>query len=290
MNFNRHLTLYEELKPQISLTEFYDRIRNYRSNSPEEFITCVSGIIEQKWYSEMRPYYKVWPAIQDALFKINLDCEFSALQLKEQVVLIRFCAGSEPRVEDKPIKYILTAYGLPIRLRKEDVFDFHVLIGYEVNGELVQRVTNCAVEPGHTIEQIINCRETSLSFSPDMQSGSLMLSGAFKCALTTMILGSDPTFVRPDVLAADREKFDKTGDMKYVEKAKRRGIVGFRLGEEYETIPHYRRPHLGLRWTEKGRAVPKIVPIKGAIVHREKMTKVPTGYITPENVEVEPQI
>jgi hypothetical protein len=73
-----------------------------------------------------------------------------------------------------------------------------------------------------------------------------------------------------------------------VEKAAKRGVVGWSIGEQYEAIPHFRRPHLGLRWTEKGRKTPRIVPIKGSIVHRSKATDVPTGYLTEDGIEIEP--
>ena len=73
----------------------------------------------------------------------------------------------------------------------------------------------------------------------------------------------------------------------YIEKARKRGIVGWSIGKQYETCPHYRRPHFGIRHTGKGGAIPRIVPIKGAVVHNKKLTTVPTGYITPTGVEVE---
>ncbi len=114
-----------------------------------------------------------------------------------------------------------------------------------------------------------------------------MVRFCVRTAITSLLLKGDPEFVKPDVLAADRYKFDQTGDVKYVEKAKRHGIVGWRIGEEFESMPHFRRPHLGLRWTGEGGKVPKIVPIKGAVVHRQKMTQVPTGYMTDNGVEVE---
>jgi hypothetical protein len=63
-----------------------------------------------------------------------------------------------------------------------------------------------------------------------------------------------------DVLADDRAKFHETGDQKFVEKARRRGKVGWDVGRKIEVIPHYPRPHLILVWTGRGRAVPRIVP------------------------------
>lgn len=80
-----------------------------------------------------------------------------------------------------------------------------------------------------------------------------------------------------DVLADDRAKFDDSGDQKYVEKARRRAKIGWDMGRRIEVIPHYRRPHLTLAWTGAGRSVPKIVPRRGSVVHREVVERVPSG-------------
>ncbi len=92
------------------------------------------------------------------------------------------------------------------------------------------------------------------------------------------LLENDPEIVSPDVLSKDRDKFDRTGEQKYVDKAHRRGKVGWDVGRHVEVAPHYRRPHMALVWTGRGRAVPKIVPRRGTIVHRQAVELVPTGF------------
>ena len=46
-----------------------------------------------------------------------------------------------------------------------------------------------------------------------------------------------------------------------------------------ECAPHFRRPHFAIRWTGKGGAVPRMVPVKGSVVKRQLATDVPTGYM-----------
>jgi len=91
-------------------------------------------------------------------------------------------------------------------------------------------------------------------------------------------LENDFSAISPGVLADDRAKFEQTGDQRYVDKAQRRGKVGWDVGRHIEVIPHYRRPHMALVWTGHGRVVPKIVPRKGSIVHREAVEKLPSGF------------
>jgi hypothetical protein len=92
------------------------------------------------------------------------------------------------------------------------------------------------------------------------------------------LLENDPEIISPDVLADDRAKYETSGDQKFVEKAHRRGKVGWDVGKHIEVIPHFRRPHMTLVWTGSGRTVPKIVPRRGSIVHREAVEKLPSGF------------
>jgi hypothetical protein len=59
-------------------------------------------------------------------------------------------------------------------------------------------------------------------------------------------LENDPSVISPDVLGDDRVGLEQTGDQKDVDKAHRRGKVGWDVGKHIEVIPHYRRPHLVL--------------------------------------------
>jgi len=82
----------------------------------------------------------------------------------------------------------------------------------------------------------------------------------------------------PDVLSKDRAKFADTGAQKYIDKAHRRGKIGWNVGRQIEVAPHYRRPHMTLVWTGPGRAVPRVVPRRGSVVHREVVERVPSGF------------
>jgi hypothetical protein len=106
---------------------------------------------------------------------------------------------------------------------------------------------------------------------------SLMMDCIRLCC-SLCLLENDPEIISPDVLADDRAKFEASGEQKYVDKAHRRGKVGWDVGKHIEVIPHFRRPHMTLVWTGSGRAVPKIVPRRGSIVHREAVEKLPSGF------------
>jgi len=118
------------------------------------------------------------------------------------------------------------------------------------------------------------------------------LSYMLRVAVSVRMLSDNPEIIRPDVLKSDRDRYEKIKDdpdavNHLVDRAKRRGKYGWCLGEDYETIPHWRRPHPALVWTEKGRTTPKIIFRRGSIVHRERATKVPTGCFDECGREVE---
>ena len=105
-----------------------------------------------------------------------------------------------------------------------------------------------------------------------------LVTDCVRLCCSLCLLENDPSVIEPDVLSKDRAKYQESGDEKYIAKAHRRGKVGWNVGRRVEVAPHYRRPHMTLVWTGRGRAVPKIVPRRGSVVHREKVEKIPSGF------------
>jgi len=248
---------------------------------------------EAWWYEDIRPYYKVWPAIIPALAKIKLDIPSDSLGLKRRTILIRFPEYREPDIgNNEKLLCMLTAVRRertidPQTLQTVNELGFRLVLNPVVNRDgKLDEVTGLSVplKTSKTIAELLGESESS---------GQAEAKVLIQYALMIHLLADDPSIVQPDVLASDRDRFDKSTDpelrQRLIDKARKRGIVGFRIGEKFESIPHFRRPHPALFHTGKGRTVPRIVFRSGCVVHRDKMTKVPTGYITPEGVEVEPE-
>jgi hypothetical protein len=130
---------------------------------------------------------------------------------------------------------------------------------------------------GLTVEQSLAGLGRGITADIGVQIPDDLLTDCVRLCCSLCLLENDPEIISPDVLSKDRDKFDRTGEQKYVEKAHRRGKVGWDVGRHVEVLPHYRRPHLMLAWAWPGRAVPKIVPRRGTIVHRSKVETVPSG-------------
>jgi hypothetical protein len=95
-------------------------------------------------------------------------------------------------------------------------------------------------------------------------------------------MASDPEIVEPEVLSSDEERYSKTRDSALVDKAHRRGKVGWNVGKDIEVVPHYRRAcPAALYWTGEGRRFPKVRFRRGSVIHRKRLASVPTGFLGP---------
>jgi len=108
---------------------------------------------------------------------------------------------------------------------------------------------------------------------PDWDIGDLDL---IKVLAAISLLHGNPDYFEPVLLAKDN---GKEATPQRITKAKKRGVHGTHVGRKFESIPHYRRPHFATRWTGKGGATPKIVPVRGSIVKQKRMVEMPTGYL-----------
>jgi len=113
-----------------------------------------------------------------------------------------------------------------------------------------------------------------------------------------MISQSDTDLIKPLVLNRDKEKFDATGDIKFIDRARRRGVHGWEIGrdiptpEEMEALrqqgeagrksPHWRIGHFAIRHTGEGRSVPVVRWIKETFINKNLLTEMPHGYYGEE--------
>lgn len=284
MKFNEMTTLYEMSKTKgppemrdLEVGVFYDKMRAYGDiRGPFCVDRCDN---ELAWYRGLRPYYKAYPAISASLLRLKLDCKLSVLDMPTMCVLVRFATGSEPESAGGKLTTVLVHH-------RKDCAERYLRVCAQFDDADGGRSYYGTMSSDDDIEI-----ESAISKNADSVIPTRL---GFKVAVSVLLLASDPTIIQPDVLRADKDKFEKAvadGNIdlqqRLVDKAKRRGVVGWSIGEHYETIPHIRRPHPALVWTEKGRTVPRIVMRKGSVVHRQKLEQVPTGYITPDGVEVE---
>ena len=131
---------------------------------------------------------------------------------------------------------------------------------------------------GMTVEAALASLGEGIKADMRVQIPETLIDDCVRLCCSLCLLENDPSVIEPDVLGKDRGKFEASGDAKYVHKAHRRGKIGWNVGRRIEVAPHYRRPHMALVWTRRGRTVPKLVPHRGSVVHRELVEKVPSRF------------
>ena len=239
------------------------------------------GKNERDWERLRKPYYNVWPAIVPMLTRLNLDLDSSLIHLPLPVLCVRFPKD----VAKNPLKFdwdgeVFTIHAILMGYMDEKAgISLLIDIGETMGiGIPVATYRNFPRKPGLTVEQSL------AGLRPDCFAGigivipEDLITDCVRLCCSLCLLENDPEIIAPDVLADDRAKYEQSHNEKYVDKAHRRGKVGWDVGRHVEVMPHYRRPHMTLVWTGRGRAVPKIVPRKGSVVHREVVEKVPMGW------------
>ena len=237
---------------------------------------------ERDWEQARKPYYNVWPSIVPMLTRLDLDLDSALIQLPMPALSIRLPKQQNPMAfewQDQsfeigcmPLAEINEGRGLSILIDVGEVMD---------NGAFkvpIYSYRNFPRRSGLTVEQSLAGLGKGITADMGVQVPEDLITDCVRLCCSLCLLEHDPSVIEPDVLGKDRDKFEQTGDDRYVDKAHRRGRVGWNVGRHIEVAPHYRRPHMMLAGTGAGRAVPKVVPRKGSIVHREVVEKVPSNW------------
>jgi hypothetical protein len=237
---------------------------------------------ERDWEQARRPYYNVWPSIVPMLTKLNLDLDSALIQLPMPALSIRLPTKQNPMTfqwRGQPFEIRCMLLG---DMGDGQAISVLVDVGETMHNGVcdvpVYTYSNFPREKGLTVEQSLASLGKNRLAELGVQIPSDLVTDCVRLCCSLCLLENDPSVIEPDVLSKDRDKFEQGGDQKYVDKAHRRGKIGWNVGRHIEVAPHYRRPHMALVWTGRGRTVPKIVPRRGSVVHRELVEKVPSGF------------
>jgi hypothetical protein len=240
---------------------------------------------ERTWEQDRKPYYNVWPSIVPMLTRLNLDLDSALIQLPLPALCIRLPKQHNPlafRWQDQPIEIrsillseINDGRGLSLLIDIDETMDNGL---FQVP---IYTYRNFPRRDGLTVEQSLASLGKDITAEDGVQIPETILNDCVRLCCSLCLLENDPSVIEPDVLSKDRDKFEASGDDRYVDKAHRRGKIGWNVGRRIEVAPHYRRPHMALVWTGLDRAVPRVASRRGSVVHRELVEKVPSGFGGP---------
>jgi hypothetical protein len=137
---------------------------------------------------------------------------------------------------------------------------------------------------GHTIEWSFENLPPHVSTEIGLVYPTEILHAVARIVCTLCLMADDPQIIEPVVLRDDEDKYERTLDPALIEKARRRGNVGWHVGRSIEVMPHVRAASpAALYWTGEGRKIPKVRFRRGSVVHRKKFSSVPTGFMDADD-------
>ncbi len=287
MDFHSYTTIRDWTRRSMPEDRFANDIDQFYKKAMADALRVRSAqffaqlINEKDWERSRRPYYNLWPSIVPMLTRLDLDLDSALIRLPLPALCIRF-----PKDHAKnPLSFDWKGETVPIRcilvgdMNQGEGISVLIDIGEVMPGGVpIYTYRNFPRRSGLTVEQSLASLGRNVFSDIGVQVPNPLIDDCVRLCCSLCLLENDPEIISPDVLADDRAKYEQSGDQKFVDKAHRRGKVGWDVGRHVEVMPHYRRPHMTLVWTERGRAVPKIVPRRGSVVHREVVEKMPMGW------------
>jgi hypothetical protein len=246
-----------------------------------ELLSGSRFLSELLWYRVRRPFFNVYPVIESKFADMSETLDMSELVMPY------------PSIEVRTRRRTM--------LLSEIGDDFMITVELDKAGEKYQEVR---VSRKQAIGNVQNNVEVRLESSPQpAKVGSLEfgeLERLIYVAVGVCMLAKDKTIVTPVVLNANRKESMSADEVaRYAEKAiNRTGRVGFDVGRELDRMPasvHYRNGHFAKFYVGKSHEsypdncdLDKVPIIKwrcGAIVNKDHVPKVPTGFHDSVNAE-----
>ena len=301
--YQSNINLYRKtLNMKVSEEQVYEALANASemANNPFGFRHAE---LDRDWIKAEKPYYNIYPAIVPMIDKLTLDIPCEAITLPDHVINVRLPKPPHnPFASDGAIIRSIIFGKQPVAkaVGSSQLVD-GICIGIDIGEVTVNdkpRILSPTEQMPHgafpvytfknfpmlsdkTIDQVAESLPYHTSWLRGLETPKSLIIKAIKLVCCVCLIGDDPDIITPDILAKDRFKYDDSDEEQkkvIISRAKRRGKNGFNVGADIDKIPHYRRPHLAIVWTGKGRTKAKIVMRKGSVVHREVITKIPTGY------------
>lgn len=286
MDFHSFVTMFEECGPKnvpIGRHKFYG-LEIRKSVDPTDRNQMAA---ESNWYSSRRPYFKLWPGIIPAFLRLNLEVDSSIIELPLPELVLRFpkSGTGSPCFEGDGRSWVaktilIAATRMPGEVKAITLW---VDFGERYNRKSVFNHVTFPLETGSTVEQAVNAVPDLPSLGRGVRVPHSFIKDCIRIVCATCLLRENDELIRRDLHPADGARRRSDNEGKLVKRALQNGINGWNVGQEFheqvekgEISPHFRRPHLAIRWTGEGRQVQRLVMVRAAIVGR---LNVPTGYM-----------
>lgn len=293
--------LPQAYRSQMNRVEYYVKSidvnkRALISGSDAANITTAHIGWEYFWGLDKKPYYNIYTAIIPMFMRIDLSkVKFSDLKRpsNKKALIINFPIGNKLN-SGEDVQHLFI-YFVPNQSGQMSIvfgvfsgevgsLDFNIGGGRYENAKIP--IWDIVFSPLNPEDGMSNMQELlerleieNEKIDEKFRSTAVVRSIALKLGSILCLLEDKSELLMPQLLSSDIMKKDISNIQRLIEKAHKRGKVGWSVGEDIERIPGERRPHPALYWTGKGRKTPVIIVRKGCVVNRKVMETIPTGYM-----------
>lgn len=237
--------------------------------------TAALAVAEEIHASNRRPFYHVYPGVTAAMLRLGIErIDISHVHPPVNGLAMEFAEGHFIRSGDYEIAALMVA-------------DF----GNVLFIEFIHADGNSgSFKFPREHQSLLDWLETIPESSRDLLTKIMQIVFG-----VCMIPQSDADLVKPLILNRDKDKYEATGDQKYIERARRNGKNGWEIGrdiptpEEMEAMraesgepgrksPHWRMGHFAFRYIGEGRSERVLRWIRETFVNKDLWKEVPHGY------------
>jgi hypothetical protein len=238
-------------------------------------------LVEDAFVKSHRPFYRLYPGIITPLTRIGIEkVRVEDVRLPVNGLSLEFPKEYPLQLifplDNKDITFTLLALGIV-------TYNEHWRIFLQTDSDDV----SLNFPSKGTIEEYLKDHPV-----PVLQRTTRTL---FQIVLGVCLLPTDDSsLVQPIVLRKDAAKYNASGDEKFIEKARRRGLVGWDIGKDIPTpeeieemranhergmiTPHFRMGHFAIRYKGPGGMFPEVTWVRETFVNKDLIHKVPQGY------------
>lgn len=261
IEFHKYKSMIEELRKdrrigKVSSTDLCLELLDCVKDMP-----CRAYVLAEALYiSCMRPFYRIYPAVVKCLQHTSLQIAPNQIVMPEAIAVL-LPVGHEMKIEDGLLRSMIICSRHP---------GGEFMISYQYN-----KPADVEIHTG-----IALCNDSRALISSASELIDAKNKRILSLSVGISLLAKDERFAEPILLRRDAgRKLDAESLKRAIKRAKRNGVNGIDIGRCLDISPHVRRPHFGIRWTGEGKTVPRLVPIKGCVVSRDKLFPIPTGYL-----------
>ncbi len=263
----------------IQLNDFYQKECSGMESCGASRIEVLRLVVEYNWYQCMRPYFNVFPYVENKLLDISASVDFSELPFPFESLEVRTC--SETLLCGDLNNYVHVTY------QRNDSESYREWM-FPKCGTVAETTNRPTCNAGSSWSP--NTVDTSLE---DDAVRANEQSRVIRIVAGVLALSRDKSLVTPVIMNRHRKP---NPDDVYLERAAaaevhRSGRIGFDVGREMEarkSTEHYRtghfaRFHIGRNHAQypPGAGGDKVAIIKwrsGCVVNKGNVPEVPTGY------------